>query len=128
MAKAVVKPRRKPPVRVSNREIINAVEACEGDYRKAAKKLCISYGTLLARAKKCPDIYEAKLDCIGDMMDCKEDMIRMSIRNFYEGVMRGNLTASKFVLERLARDTWGNQPPQGPGDQWPDPIGDKHGP
>lgn len=121
MAKAVVKPRRKPPVRVSNREIINAVEACEGDYRKAAKKLCISYGTLLVRAKKCPDIYEAKLDCIGDMIQIAE-------MNVYDRLMQGDFAASKFVLERLAREKWGNQPSQGSGDQWPDPIGDKHGP
>ena len=121
MAKAVVKPRRKPPVRVSNREIINAVEACEGDYRKAAKKLCISYGTLLVRAKKCPDIYEAKLDCIGDMIQIAE-------MNVYDRLLLGDFAASKFVLERLAREKWGNQPSQGGGgDQWPDPIGDKHG-
>lgn len=115
-AKALVKPRRKPPVRVSNREIINAVEACEGDYREAAKKLCISYGTLLVRAKKCPDIYEAKLDCIGDMIQIAE-------MNVYDRLLLGDFAASKFVLERLAREKWGNQPAQAPQDAWPEPIG-----
>lgn len=121
MAKALVKPRRKPPVRVSNREIINAVESCDGDYKKAAKKLCISYGTLLVRAKKCPDIYEAKLDCLGDMIQIAE-------MNVYDRLMQGDFAASKFVLERLAREKWGNQPQQGQGDSWPEPIGEKHGP
>ena len=92
MAKTVVKSRRKPPVRVSNREIINAVEACEGNYYKAAKKLCISYGTLLIRAKKCPDIYEAKLDCIGDMIQIAE-------MNVYDKLILGDFAASRFVLE-----------------------------
>ena len=42
---------RKPPVQVSDQEIINMVENCDGNYRLAAGKLRISYATLLRRAQ-----------------------------------------------------------------------------
>ena len=123
-AQAVVKPkpRKKPPVHVSDREIMNAVEFTQGDYKKAAKKLCISYNTLLNRAKKCPEIYSVKLDCLGDWCQIAE-------QNVYDRLMKGDFAASKFVLERLSRDKWGNQPAQSSQDAWPEPIGnDPNGP
>ena len=122
-AQAVVKPKpRKPPVKVSDREIMNAVEFAQGDYRKAAKKLAISYQTLLNRAKKNPEIYQVKLDCLGDWVQIAE-------MNVYERLLKGDFAASKFVLERLSRDKWGNQPAQASQDAWPEPIGnDPNGP
>ena len=122
-AQAAVKPKpRKPPVKVSDREIMNAVEFAQGDYRKAAKKLAISYTTLLNRAKKNPEIYQVKLDCLGDWIQIAE-------QNVYDRLMKGDFAASKFVLERLSRDKWGNQPAQASQDAWPEPIGnDPNGP
>ena len=110
------KPTRKPPVHVSDREIMNAVESAQGDYRKAAKKLCISYGTLLNRAKKCPEIYAVKLDCLGDWIQIAE-------QNVYDRLMTGDFAASKFVLERLAKEKWGNQPASTAPEAWPAAIG-----
>ena len=122
-AQAVVKPKpRKPPVRVSDREIMNAIEYTQGDYRKAAKKLAISYQTLLNRAKKNPEIYQVKLDCLGDWIQIAE-------MNVYAKLLKGDFTASKFVLERLSREKWGNQPTQAAPDAFPEPIGnDPNGP
>ena len=122
-AQAVVKPKpRKPPVKVSDREIMNAIEATQGDYKKAAKKLAISYPTLLNRAKKNPEIYQVKLDCLGDWIQIAE-------MNVYERLLKGDFAASKFVLERLSRDKWGNQPAQASQEAWPEPIGnDPNGP
>lgn len=116
-AQAVVKPKpRKPPVHVSDLEIMHAIEATQGDYKKAAKKLAISYQTLLNRAKKNPEIYAVKLDCLGDWIQIAE-------MNVYEKLLKGDFTASKFVLERLSREKWGNQPTQAPTEAWPEPIG-----
>lgn len=122
-AQAVVKPKpRKPPVHVSDREIMNAIEFTQGDYKKAAKKLAISYNTLLNRAKKNPEIYQVKLDCLGDWIQIAE-------MNVYERLLKGDFAASKFVLERLSREKWGNQPAQAPTESWPEPIGnDPNGP
>ena len=123
-AQAVVKPkpRKKPPVHVSDREIMNAIEFTQGDYKKASKKLAISYQTLLNRAKKNPEIYQVKLDCLGDWIQIAE-------QNVYDRLMKGDFAASKFVLERLSRDKWGNQPAQSSQDAWPEPIGnDPNGP
>lgn len=123
-AQAVVKPkpRKKPPVHVSDREIMNAIEFTQGDFKKAAKKLAISYQTLLNRAKKNPEIYQVKLDCLGDWIQIAE-------MNVYDRLMKGDFSASKFVLERLAREKWGSQPATSAPDAWPEPIGnDPNGP
>lgn len=118
-AQAVVKPkpRKKPPVHVSDREIMNAIEATQGDYKKAAKKLAISYATLLNRAKKNPEIYQVKLDCLGDWIQIAE-------QNVYDRLMKGDFAASKFVLERLAKEKWGNQSATSAPEAWPSAIGD----
>lgn len=108
---------RKPSVKVSDQEIINAVELCNGNYRLAAQKLRIDYGTLIRRAKHNPEIERAKLDACADMVTVAED-------NIYNEILNGNYAASKFVLERLARDKWGSQPQQIMVDSYPEPIGD----
>lgn len=91
---------RKPPVKVSDQEIINMVDACHGNYRMAAGRLKIDYATLLRRAKHNPEIERAKLDACADMITLAED-------NVLNELLNGNFQASKFVLERLSREKWG---------------------
>jgi hypothetical protein len=91
---------RKPPVKVSDQEIVNAVDACHGNYRMAAGKLKIDYATLLRRAKHNPEIEKAKLDACADMITLAED-------NVYNELLTGNPQISKWVLERLSREKWG---------------------
>lgn len=92
--------KRKPPVHVTDQEIVNAVDACNGNYRMAAGKLKISYDTLIRRAKHNPEIERAKLDACGNMITIAED-------NVLNELLNGNFQASKFVLERLSREKWG---------------------
>lgn len=91
---------KKPPVHVKDQDIVNAVDACHGNYRMAADKLKIAYGTLLRRAKHNPEIEKAKLDACADMIALAED-------NVYNELLNGNYQASRFVLERLSREKWG---------------------
>lgn len=107
---------KKPPVSVTDKEIIVAVETCHGNYRMAAKKLRIAYGTLCLRAKHNPEIEQAKLDACADMITIAED-------NVYSELLDGNFQASKFVLERLSREKWGNVQVQQTGGVWPSQIG-----
>lgn len=90
----------KLPVHVSDQEIINALEKFSGNYRMAANKLKISYGTIIKRAQQNPEIKQCRLDMIGDI-------IEMAEANVYQEVDQGNFAASKFVLERLAKEKWG---------------------
>lgn len=108
---------RKPTVIVTDNEIIAAVEFCNGNYRLAAQKLRIDYGTLIRRAKHNPEIEQAKLDACADMVTAAED-------NIYNEVLNGNYAASKFVLERLSREKWGSQPQQTLSAEYPKPIGE----
>lgn len=90
----------KLPVHVSDQEIINTLEKFSGNYRMAANKLKISYGTIIKRAQQNPEIKQCRLDMIGDIVEMAES-------NVYQEVEQGNFIASKFVLERLAKDKWG---------------------
>lgn len=90
----------KLPVHVSDQEIINALEKFSGNYRMAANKLKISYGTIIKRAQQNPEIKQCRLDMIGDIVE-------MAVANVYQEVDQGNFAASKFVLERLAKEKWG---------------------
>lgn len=90
----------KIPVHVSDQEIINTLEKFSGNYRMAANKLKISYGTIIKRAQQNPEIKQCRLDMIGDIVEMAE-------ANVYQEVEQGNFAASKFVLERLAKDKWG---------------------
>ena len=90
----------KLPVHVSDQEIINTLEKFSGNYRMAANKLKISYGTIIKRAQQNPEIKQCRLDMIGDI-------IEMAEANVYQEVEQGNFAASKFVLERLAKEKWG---------------------
>lgn len=110
---------RKPPVKVSDQEIVNAIEDSHGHLRSAANKLKISYSTLLTRMKHIPEAQRAKEDAIADMVGVAES-------NVWEHLLEGNFAASKFVLERLSREKWGSQPAQNPmtGD-YPEPIGEE---
>lgn len=92
--------RKKPPVHVTDQEIVNAVDACNGNYRMAAGRLKIDYATLLRRAKHNPEIERAKLDACADMITIATD-------NVYNELLAGNPQISKFVLERLSREKWG---------------------
>lgn len=92
---------KKPPVTVNDQEIINAITDCHGNLRMAAGKLKIAYGTLINRIKHCPEAQQAKLDAVGDMITIAED-------NMLNELLSGNWQASKFVLERLSREKWGN--------------------
>ena len=91
--------RKKPPVHVSDQEIINAVEDANGSYRLAAEKLRISYGTVVCRAKRNPEIERAKLDACAEMVSIAED-------NIYNALLEGDLPTSRFVAERLDPDKW----------------------
>jgi len=90
----------KLPVHVSDQEIINTLEKFSGNYRMAANKLKISYGTIIKRASQNPEIKQCRLDMIGDIVEMAEV-------NVYQEVEQGNFAASKFVLERLAKEKWG---------------------
>lgn len=90
----------KPIVKVSDEQIIRALEDCHGSYRLAANKLKIAYGTIITRAKHNPDIKQAVVDAAGDMIAMAEDSV-------YNELLQGNFNAAKFVLERLAKDKWG---------------------
>lgn len=90
----------KPVVKVSDEQIIRALEDCHGSYRLAANKLRIAYGTIITRAKHNPDIKQAVFDAAGDMITMAEDSV-------YNELLQGNFNAAKFVLERLAKDKWG---------------------
>ena len=92
---------RKPPVSVNDQEIVNAITDCHGNLRMAAGKLKIAYGTLINRVKHCPEARQAKMDAVGDMVTIAED-------NMLNELLSGNWQASKFVLERLSREKWGN--------------------
>ena len=105
----------KIPVKVSDQEIVNAIYDNHGNLRIAAGKLKISYGTLLHRMKHCPEAKQAKLDAVADMIVIAED-------NIYNELLNGNWQASKFVLERLNRDKWGNNPQIIVNEAWPEAI------
>lgn len=90
----------KPIVKVSDEQIIRALEDCHGSYRLAANKLRIAYGTIITRAKHNPDIKQAVFDAAGEMITMAEDSV-------YNELLQGNFNAAKFVLERLAKDKWG---------------------
>ena len=92
---------KKPPVKVNDQEIINAITDCHGNLRMAAGKLKIAYGTLISRMKHCPEARQAKLNAVCDMITIAED-------NILNELLSGNWQASKFVLERLNREKWGN--------------------
>lgn len=109
---------RKLPVTVTDIDILHALEKFSGNYRMAANKLKISYGTIIKRASQNPDIKQCRLDMIGDIIEMAES-------NVYNEVEQGNFQASKFVLERLSREKWGNKPQLTPdNDEYPEPIMD----
>ena len=90
----------KPIVKVTDAQIIVALEECHGSYRLAANKLKIAYGTIINRAKHSPEIKQAVIDAAGDMITMAEDSV-------YNELLQGNFNAAKFVLERLAKEKWG---------------------
>lgn len=90
----------KPIVKVTDQQIIVALEDCHGSYRLAANKLKIAYGTIINRAKHNPEIKQAVIDAAGDMITMAEDSV-------YNELLQGNFNAAKFVLERLSKDKWG---------------------
>lgn len=90
----------KPIVKVTDQQIIVALEDCHGSYRLAANKLKIAYGTIINRAKNNPEIKQAVIDAAGDMITMAEDSV-------YNELLQGNFNAAKFVLERLAKEKWG---------------------
>lgn len=92
--------KRKPPVKVSDQAIINAIYDMHGDLRAAANKLKISYGTILNRMKHCPEAKRAKEDSVSEMIEAAEN-------NIWQELLNGNYQASRFVLERLSREKWG---------------------
>ena len=106
---------KKPIVKVSDIEIIRALEDCHGSYRLAADKLRIAYSTILHRAKHNPEIKQTVVDAAADMIDIAEDVV-------YNALLEGNFVAAKFVLERKKREVWGNQPQMIMDN--PSPIGD----
>lgn len=109
---------RKPPVKVSDVEITNAISDNHGNLRVAAGKLKIAYGTIVARMKHCPEAKQAKVDAIADMIEIAEDVV-------YNELLSGNFSAAKFTLERLSRDKWGNKPQiTNDTDEYPEPIMD----
>lgn len=107
----------KPVVKVTDDQIIRALEDMHGSYRLAANKLKISYSTILTRAKHNPEIKQAVEDSAADMVDIATDVV-------YNELLNGNFSAAKFVLERRAREKWGSQPQLPTEDSWPTPIGD----
>lgn len=106
---------RKPPVKVSDQEIVNAIYDNHGNLRIAAKKLRIAYGTLISRMKHCPEAKRAKLDACGDMVEIAED-------NIYNDLLNGDPLTSRFVLERLAKEKWGRNQQVAPKEAWPEAI------
>ena len=92
---------RKPPIVVNDQQIINAITDCNGNLRMTAGKLKIAYATLLNRMKHCPEAKQAKENAVADMIEIATD-------NIYNELLNGNWQASKFVLERLSREKWGN--------------------
>lgn len=92
---------RKPPIIVTDQAIINSIYDMHGDLRAAASKLKISYGTILNRMKHCPEAKRAKEDAVSEMIEAAEN-------NIWQELLNGNFQASKFVLERLSREKWGN--------------------
>jgi hypothetical protein len=49
-------------------------------------------------------------------------MIEIAEDNIYNELMNGNWQASKFVLERLNREKWGNNPQVVINEAWPEAI------
>lgn len=107
----------KPVVKVTDEQIIRALEDMHGSYRLAANKLKISYSTILTRAKHNPEIKQVVEDSAADMVDIATDVV-------YNELLNGNFSAAKFVLERRSREKWGTTPQIIVNDVYPDPIGD----
>lgn len=105
----------KPIVKVTDNEIIRALERNHGSLRLAAQYLKISYSTILQRKKRNPEIEQVIEDAASEMVTLAEDVI-------YNELIDGNWQAAKFTLERLAKSKWGNQPVFN-GDDMPSPIG-----
>lgn len=115
----------KLPVHVSDQEIINALEKFSGNYRMAANKLKISYGTIIKRATQNPEIKQCRLDMIGDRDAYRVEMAESNLDDLLE---QGDFKATKMVLERLSREKWGNKPQiVEVQEDYPEPIGDFDG-
>lgn len=106
---------RKPPIKVSDQEIVNSIYDNHGNLRLAAKKLRIAYGTLLSRMKHCPEARQAKVDAAADFIDVSED-------NIYNELLNGNWQVSKWVLERRCPEKWGNKSQVPTKEDWPEEI------
>ena len=94
----------KLPVHASDQEIINALEKFDGNYRMAAYKLKIGYGTIVKRAQQNPEIKQCRLDMIANRDDI---MVEMAEENIFNAVESGDIPASKYVLDRRAKEKWG---------------------
>lgn len=92
----------KPIVKVTDNEIIRALERNHGSLRLAAQYLKISYSTILKRKKRNPEIEQVIEDAASEMITIAEDVI-------YNELIEGNWQAAKFTLERLSKEKWGNQ-------------------
>lgn len=114
---AKVKPKKEKNFGVTDDMIIRALEKTGGNYTEAAAILDLSRQTVYWRTHKNKRIRIIREDIRMDLVNLAESVVE-------DHVMRGDLKAAMFVLERRSRDKWSNRV-QVQAEEWPEPIGEK---
>ena len=115
--RAKVEPKKKYKTSVTDDMIIKALEKTGGVYSEAAALLDLNRQTVYVRVKN-----SKRIQAIRDAI--RLDLVNLAESVVEDHVMRGDLKAAMFVLERRSRDKWSNKV-QVQAETWPEPIGDK---
>lgn len=115
--RAKVEPKKKYKTSVTDDMIVKALEKTGGVYSEAAALLGLNRQTVYVRVKN-----SKRIQAIRDAI--RLDLVNLAESVVEDHVMRGDLKAAMFVLERRSRDKWSNKV-QIQAEAWPEPIGDK---
>lgn len=86
----------KPPIKINERELANALIDFGGNLRQCAQRLGCSYGTVVKWVNDNPLCKETRRD-----VAC--DLVTMAESNLWDFVEQGDRTATLYVLNNLAK-------------------------